>query len=248
MTPMEKGRESLPLLSDKDNILSLYYAPCADSYLPVVTVPIGDPVRKEDHPMSTVCPTKSPKLFPIPKKEGTFHDLWPISPQVDTSDPTVYVHDHHASCLLRSSCFLAIPAICGLCLRFYDLGVISLAVFLSSINHWRRPRLGCRRKIDMVTVTTAILYHTFVVSLLRFPQRTSSTLLDTGEWIRFVWYIGLILTVTCYVIGRYCCSKGLHDVGTKLHLSVHLLGGGSNLFLYCGIYYYSPGTTFFHYY
>eukprot|EP00922_Rhytidocystis_sp_ex-Travisia-forbesii_P032234 GHVS01047945.1.p1 GENE.GHVS01047945.1~~GHVS01047945.1.p1 ORF type:complete len:289 (+),score=40.73 GHVS01047945.1:252-1118(+) len=184
----------------------------------------------------------------------------PPPPHRVPKDPLVYVSEAHGRLLFRSSWFLSLPGMLALALGSYDLGAFSTAVFVSSVNHWRKPRLDWRRFLDILIVVSSILYHAIILvhlNLKRIPQGPSTQgdsswtrssehqMVEAGGWARSVWFAGLVVVVCFYFVGRSLCSRGHLDIGTKFHVLVHWVGGSFNAFIYVAIYHYVGGTASF---
>lgn len=168
-------------------------------------------VRKHTHNMVHVC-----EEMPLNVNGCFIHHL----DEEELHDECVYIPKIHANRLWVSCFALTVPPVFALYNRLNLLAVISLLVFLTSVNHWRQPRLGIRRNLDILMVFAAVLSHAYVaLTCLIFP--------DSLAYFAFV-----AATITIYFIGRSYGSKGNHDIGTRVHFFVHIMGVCGNSVLY----------------
>jgi len=70
------------------------------------------------------------------------------------------VLDQQYSNLIYKVCYLlSITSLYGFYQQKYDLAAVLFCGFLTSINYWRNPTFGLRRKIDMTAVPLGLIYH-----------------------------------------------------------------------------------------
>jgi hypothetical protein len=105
--------------------------------------------------------------------------------------------------------------------RVYDGMIVTTAVFICSVNYWRRPVYGWRRNIDIINTATCLLYQTW---------RCFST-----NWFYRIGY----LISTYSGIGFFLLGKHLNNFsplyGTYAHVFVHIMGNVGNMFLFSGL-------------
>jgi hypothetical protein len=106
-------------------------------------------------------------------------------------------------------------------LRVYDGMAVTTAVFLCSINHWRRPVYGLRRNVDILNTVSCLAYQTWR-SFAAGPPYTIGYLATT--------YTG----VGCFFLGLRL-GKTNKRRGTCAHAFVHILGNVGNMVLYVGL-------------
>lgn len=99
----------------------------------------------------------------------------------------------------------------------YDCMGVALAVFVNSINYWRRPTHGIRRNLDVLTAFTGCAYQIY-------KSISSETQLL---------YFGSIFCGTmCYVFARCCKRKHISSIW---HCGIHVFGNIGNVVLYYGL-------------
>jgi hypothetical protein len=103
----------------------------------------------------------------------------------------------------------------------YDGMIVAAAVFLCSVNYWRRPVYGWRRNLDIINTATCLLYQTY---------RCFAT-----HWVYRLGYLASTYTG----IGLFFLGRRLHKInirhGTYAHMFVHILGNVGNIFLFLGL-------------
>lgn len=119
--------------------------------------------------------------------------------------------------------FLSIISIsCALYHRLYQFVWVPSVVMITSLNHWRKPRLGLRQDVDV-----------FVVHLTCTYQCLCSFQLIGFQNQHFICYwFCLFLGLFCYQISNN------HDVPLKSarwHCGTHVFANVANLFLYDGM-------------
>ena len=70
--------------------------------------------------------------------------------------------------LMYSSCLTSFSVYYAYKNKYYTNFVTTGILFFTSINHWRKPELGFRRKLDIFTVTSTISIQTIKFSKLRY--------------------------------------------------------------------------------
>jgi hypothetical protein len=114
-------------------------------------------------------------------------------------------------------------------LKVYDGMVVSGAVFICSVNYWRRPAYGWRRNIDIANTVSCLAYQTWRCLAVVPP------------------YAGGFLTATYTGVGFYFLGLHLDKTnifyGTLAHALVHLLGNIGNIILYTGLYRQGPALA-----
>jgi len=167
------------------------------------------------------CAGQEPSLASgLCKNRGVFLD--DLLPE-ELDDPTVYIPRKYSSRLFLSSQALIIPAVASIYFGCYGLASCSVMVYLTSLNHWRKPRRCWRRHIDIGMVYVALACHGVQAWLLGWP-------------FGFVWWLACGLVSFLYVNGRRLGSRGHHEQGIKRHFMVHILGSLFNTVLYYWLY------------
>lgn len=172
----------------------------------------------EMHPLRETLPHDYIKLIRargINLSELTEHEI---------GDFDVYVPWLYAKRLWITSWFLILPAAIGLFLAV-PISLCGLFVFFTSINHWRRPRCGWRRLIDMVGVMVSIIVH----SVKAFAHMSIDPIVTK------VWFSLLVIAILSYAIGRTFGEAGNFYVSTRCHQTLHTLACVGNCLLYCSL-------------
>ena len=100
-----------------------------------------------------------------------------------------------------------------------DISYSTFAVFLSSINYWKKPNYSWRRYLDITVVNISLIYH-----LLRAQNSQYSKL----------YYSTLFTSICFYPLSKYYYNKKLYWYSTYSHSMLHLLANISNIILYSG--------------
>jgi len=113
--------------------------------------------------------------------------------------------------MFTSSLTMAIPVILGfLWWECYFASFYKLLVVLTSLNFWRRPTNGLRRDLDIFATWSSVvviflygrLYTDFAMGVIHFCIILSALMLYGG--------------------GKWAQSRGLHDVDSMFHCSLHV--------------------------
>jgi hypothetical protein len=138
--------------------------------------------------------------------------------------PRAVVPPECASILFRVSFLTGAVFFIAAALQVYDGMVVTAAVFLCSVNHWRNPVYGWRRNIDIANNVICLAYQTWrAVSMS--PSKLHYTigfLMSTYTGVAF-FFIGLYLDTINIMYGTYA------------HAVVHIMGNIGNIILYLGI-------------
>ena len=108
----------------------------------------------------------------------------------------------------------------GITQGHYNLVVVPIGVWITSINYWRSPDYSWRRYMDIYFVHISLSYHLF---------------LSLHAEYRFQYWVCLGAAIAFYPLG---CYLHLHNeslsLSTLCHGMVHILGNVSNVILYSG--------------
>eukprot|EP00914_Ancora_sagittata_P034384 GHVO01069439.1.p1 GENE.GHVO01069439.1~~GHVO01069439.1.p1 ORF type:complete len:185 (-),score=10.16 GHVO01069439.1:144-674(-) len=139
------------------------------------------------------------------------------------SDPHSFIDAINARRLLKTSCLLLFPIAVAIKFGLWDCACINAFVLSSSINHWRRPRLGLRRSVDQAAVFGALIAHTVYAMFRAYGPYGKA------------WLGMAVVGCSLYLIGRYHGNRGDHDTGTTFHQGLHFFGCVANVVLYIGL-------------
>lgn len=100
----------------------------------------------------------------------------------------------------------------------YGLAVLTMAIFLTSINYWRWPDRGLRRYVDMTVVQVGLVGHLVAA-------------VAVGSW-GYCLLTGL--GAACYLVGEAAHRRGPEGwrASTAWHAGLHVLANIGNLVLY----------------
>jgi hypothetical protein len=106
-------------------------------------------------------------------------------------------------------------------LKVYDGMAVTAAVFLCSVNHWRRPVYGLRRNVDIANTVSCLAYQTW-------------RCFAVARTYRIGYLVSTYVGVGCFFLGlRLDKVNEMH--GTYSHALVHVLGNVGNIILYVGL-------------
>ena len=122
--------------------------------------------------------------------------------------------------LYYSSYLSLISTIYSIYRNYYFLTPVSLLVFLSSINFWRKPVItSWRRYIDIVTVFSTLCYQLYHV--------------HNAQYV-ILYYIFTSIAILAYLIGVYYYRIGKIWYSVYSHMSLHLIANIANIIVYTG--------------
>ena len=102
--------------------------------------------------------------------------------------------------------------------NYYDLALVPLGVWITSLTYWKKPTYGWRRNLDMIYVVSGLCYQLY-------------RSLDAEN--RNAYIIILSVGVIFYPISNIILPNSAW-LSTIAHSMVHILGNISNLVLYSG--------------
>jgi hypothetical protein len=104
--------------------------------------------------------------------------------------------------------------------KHYDMAAISGTIFLTSVNHWRKPvHNSLRRKVDVTCVINGVIYH-----IIRANHTKSKE----------VYFTVLIFSLFFFFLGKYFDIKKRFWSSIYSHATFHLMGNIANNILYSG--------------
>ena len=117
---------------------------------------------------------------------------------------------------------MLIPAVSAYAVhnRLYDCAGVSLAVFATSVNYWRRPTRGMRRNVDRTCVLVALTYFSFVITTRLYPVQRA-------------------IHAVLVAIGGLCYrqARRIQDVNwsSLWHCGMHIVLNTSSVYLYSSL-------------
>ena len=121
--------------------------------------------------------------------------------------------------LWKTSWIPLIPTVFLLYRQQYGRATGGFAIFLTSINYWRRPDYSWRRYLDLATVFFCILYQ--VIAAWTAQNRIAYYTLGT-------------ISFTSFMIGMYQYKQNRWWLSTLLHANTHLLASVAQFMLILG--------------
>ena len=125
----------------------------------------------------------------------------------------------HSDVLFTISFLILFTTIYAFSKQKYDIAVICFIVFFTSLNHWRSPKFGFRRNVDLVAVISGFLY-IFVRAIV----------LDIKSLIFWGFYLAVVFL---FPLGWYVQDQGYIWEATYVHCMLHLCGNTA-VILFCG--------------
>ena len=126
----------------------------------------------------------------------------------------------HANFLVSLSFLSLVSGMYAINRRYYELAMVPLGVFTTSIIYWTNPTHCWRRVMDMVYVSGAMVYQVYRARNAQY---------------RTPYYCLLLLAVTFYPFSWYFHNKKYSSWKSVLsHSMIHIVGNISNFVLYSG--------------
>jgi hypothetical protein len=129
------------------------------------------------------------------------------------------VEPKYSSILFKTSFLFALNTIYGLYqmmygrLAFNDVLITNTLLFITSINYWKKPTYGFRRKLDIFMSLTNIIYNSYTIS--HHPK----------AWIC---YISIKMLIVSYGFSWYYYNNNNMNLSTFCHAMVHFFGNFGN--------------------
>ena len=123
-----------------------------------------------------------------------------------------------ADLLFTLSFLILITSIYAFSQKKYDIAIISFVAFLTSIAHWRDPKYGTIRNIDVIVIHFGYFYILLGAIILKIKS--------------VLFWSCVLLVAILYYFGRVLYLNGYVWLSVIIHCAVHLFG---NLMvaLYC---------------
>jgi hypothetical protein len=121
--------------------------------------------------------------------------------------------------LYSSSWITLFTSLFGLYRQFYLDACFPFAVFLTSINYWRRPDYSWRRYLDMATVKCSLFYQGYYSYRSKYQN---------------YYYFYTVVAILCYKISIYYHDKD-NWKSTYFHSLVHVFANASIVVLFAGM-------------
>lgn len=170
-------------------------------------------MENDSQPLDSACEIHSTVLH---------KHILPIHIQCSSqlNEEVPFLPKNQSDLLFWISFLIGFTAIYAFIKKKYDIFVICIIVFITSLNHWRDPMFGFRRNIDMFAVCSGFIY-VFVRAII----------LKIDSPLFWICYITVVLT---FPLGWYIYNQGYLWESTYIHCLLHLCGNTS-VVLFCSI-------------
>ena len=99
----------------------------------------------------------------------------------------------------------------------YYCAIIPFAIFLTSVNYWKNPKYGIRRKIDIFVSGIGLIYNLYESSKSKY---------------RILYIITCMGGLICYLIARKMPNP---QKSVSWHIRLHIMANVGNIILYMGM-------------
>lgn len=103
--------------------------------------------------------------------------------------------------------------------RHYLISICPAAVFLTSINYWRKPEICWRRNLDISCVMASLFYQIYRAQNSQYKLQ---------------YYTIKFFAVSMYPVSFYYYNKNLWWNSTYAHCALHIISNIASLVLYSG--------------
>jgi hypothetical protein len=124
--------------------------------------------------------------------------------------------------IYKASYLCLISSVYSLYNKKYSVFFVASSVFLTSINYWKNPISGIRKKIDVTTVIVGLSYNIYQIS-------------KTNIYYILFFYLNILMGGICYYIATTYGKKMEFNKSTKWHVGIHVTANISNLILVRGL-------------
>ncbi|OEH73797.1 hypothetical protein cyc_06286 [Cyclospora cayetanensis] len=156
----------------------------------------------------------------LPKAHGD--EAGPCAPLVLDSEGR-YLPVECERLLFLSALFLCLNPIGAFYFGCVGMGCLSLLLFVTSLLHWCRPRLGWRRTVDIFTARFVVLTFCFI------------TVNSAPPLVCTVYLWAFLLVLALHALGWRFARHQRHLEGTLCHVCLHCVGTAVNLLLFSAI-------------
>ena len=102
----------------------------------------------------------------------------------------------------------------------YLISLCPAGIFLTSINHWRKPKLySWQRCLDLTYVNLSLIYQLYKAYRSQYMMQ---------------YYVLTFLAISFYPLGNFYYNKKLYWHSAYAHCILHIIANIANIFLYSG--------------
>ena len=124
------------------------------------------------------------------------------------------------SIIYKVSYLMLFTVLYGIYKQKYDLTIIPAAIFLTSINHWKKPKNNSfRRKMDLIVTRVSLI----LVLIIGYKS----------EFYAYYYFL-LILAASLYPLGSFLYSQKLYWCSVYTHALFHILSNIACIILFSG--------------
>jgi len=138
---------------------------------------------------------------------------------LEINEEVPFLPKDQSDILFWLSLLIGVTAIYAFHKKQYDAGVLCIIILLTSLNHWRDPKFGFRRNVDMFVVCVGFIY-LFVRAII----------LKINSLLFWICYVAVVLL---FPASWYLHNRGHVWLSTFLHCGLHLCGNAS-VVIFCG--------------
>lgn len=127
---------------------------------------------------------------------------------------------HQYKHIYRTSHLFLLTCLYGIFRGHYHTAIGPGAIFLTSLNHWRRPILcSYRRYLDITVVRIGTAYHNYLVYNAQYA---------------IIYYIIVSIGILSYIISCHFYDKKDYWKCTYFHIILHLMANLGTIVVYSG--------------
>ena len=127
---------------------------------------------------------------------------------------------HQYKHIYRTSHLFILTCLYGIFRGHYHAAIGPAAIFLTSLNHWRRPILcSYRRYLDIIVVRIGAAYHCYIAYNAQYA---------------IIYYIIFSIGILSYIISCHFYDKKDYWKCTCFHIILHLMANLGTIVVYSG--------------
>jgi hypothetical protein len=132
--------------------------------------------------------------------------------------------------IYRTSHLFLLSSLYAFMQQQYVFSLINSCVFVSSINYWRKPIYSWRRTLDIIVVSSTVIYKNITVyNSIAYNSITYNSF--NIKLYYFIFFTGSFL----YPISIYYYNNNRYWTAVYLHMLLHIMGNLANIVLYHGV-------------
>jgi hypothetical protein len=127
--------------------------------------------------------------------------------------------------IYRTSYLFLLSSLYAFIKQQYLFSLLNGSIFLSSINYWRKPIYSWRRTLDIIVVSSTVIYKNIAVY-------------NSNDYKSFnvqLYYLIFFTGSFMYPISIYYYNNNRYWFAVYLHMLLHIMGNLANFILYYGV-------------